>query len=74
MKCPICSNEMKAGMIGARAGAGLYWLPNGEEVWFILSNNIIKKHNGIVLAGCNELQIRRRAYVCEECRKIIMDY
>jgi predicted RNA-binding Zn-ribbon protein involved in translation (DUF1610 family) len=74
MKCPICGNEMKAGKIGARAGSGLFWLPNEEEVGFILSNNIIKKHNGIVLVGCNELRISHSAYVCEECRKIVMDY
>lgn len=74
MKCPICGNVMKAGKIGAKAGCGLFWLPNAEEVGFILSNNIIKKHKGIVLVGCNEMQIRRAAYVCEECRKIILDY
>jgi predicted RNA-binding Zn-ribbon protein involved in translation (DUF1610 family) len=73
MKCPVCGNVMKAGKIGARTG-GLYWLPNEEEIGFILSNNIIKKHNGIVLVGCNELRVSRSAYVCEECRKIIMDY
>jgi hypothetical protein len=65
---------MKAGKIGARGGSGLFWLPNEEETGFIISNNIIKKHNGLVLVSCNEMQIRRSAYVCEECRKVIMDY
>ena len=74
MRCPICDNAMKAGKIGARSGGGLFWLPNDQEIGFILSNNIIKKHDGIVLVGCNEIQIRRAAYVCEDCRKIIMDY
>ena len=74
MKCPICDDEMKAGKIGARAGGGLFWLPDEEDVRFIINNNIIKKHNGIILVDCNELQISRSAYVCEECRKIIMDY
>ena len=74
MNCPICGNEMKVGNIGARAGGGMFWLPNGEQVKFIVSNNIIKKHKGIVLVDCNEIRIRHAAYVCEECRKIIMDY
>lgn len=75
MKCPKCDNEMKYGKIGARGGGGLYWLPNDEKLNpFIISNNIINKHNGIVLVNCNELKISRAAYVCEVCRKIIMDY
>lgn len=74
MNCPICGNEMKHGNIGARAGGGLFWLPDEEKIRFIISNNKINKKNGIVLVGCNEVQISRAAYVCEECRKIIMDY
>ncbi|HKM00219.1 MAG TPA: PF20097 family protein [Mobilitalea sp.] len=74
MKCPMCGNEMKHGNIGARGGGGLYWLPDDEKINFIVSNNIIKKHNGIVLVGCNEPRISRVAYVCEECRKIIIDF
>ncbi len=74
MKCPTCGNMMKAGKMCARGGNGLFWLPADEEVGFFLSDNIIKKHKGIILVGCNKLQIRRSAYICEECRKIIMDY
>lgn len=74
INCPICGNGMKFGKIGARAGGGLFWLPDEEEVKFIVSNNIIEKHNGILIVNCNEPQIRHVAYVCEECRKIIMDY
>ncbi len=74
MNCPICNNEMKHGKIGARAGGGLFWLPDNEEIKFIVSNNIIKKHNGFVLVDCKEIQISCVAYVCEECRKIIMNY
>jgi hypothetical protein len=65
---------MRVGNIGARGGGGLYWLPDKEKIKFIVSNNIIKKHNGILLVDCNEIGISRTAYVCEECRKIIMDY
>ena len=74
VNCPRCGNEMKVGNIGARAGGGLFWLPYEEKVMFTVSNNIIKKHKGIVLVDCNETQISHTAYVCEECRKIIMDY
>lgn len=74
MNCPICDNVMKVGNIGARAGGGLFWLPDEEKIKFIISNNKIKKHNGIVLVDCKEIRISRTAYVCEECRKIIMDY
>lgn len=74
MNCPICGNEMKVGNIGAGAGGGLFWLPDGEKVMFTVSNNIIKKHKGIVLVDCNEIRISHAAYVCEECRKIIMDF
>lgn len=74
MNCPICGNEMKLGNIGARAGGGLFWLPEGKKAKFIVSNNIIQKHNGIVLVDCNEIHISREAYVCLECRKIIMNY
>jgi hypothetical protein len=65
---------MKFGMISARAGGGLFWLPDEEKVKYIVSNNIIKKHNGIVLVDINEIRISRVAYVCAECRKIIIDY
>ena len=74
MICPICGKEMNKGKISARAGGGLFWLPEGEKVKFIVSNHIIKKHNGIVLVDCNETQISHAAYVCTECRKITMDY
>lgn len=74
MNCPICGNEMKVGKIGARAGGGLFWLPEGEKVKFTVSNNIINKKNGIMLVDCNEFRISREAYVCAECRKIIIDY
>ena len=74
MNCPLCCNEMKYGNIGARAGGGLFWLPDKEEVKFIVSNNTIKKHNGIILVDCKETKISHVAYVCSECRKIIMDY
>lgn len=74
MTCPICGSEMKLGTLGARAGGGLFWLPDEEKVKSIVSNNIIKKHNGIVLVDCKETQISHSAYVCEECHKIIMDY
>ena len=74
MNCPICGNEMKFGKIGARAGGGLFWLPDEEKIKYIVSNNIIEKHKGIVLVDTNENKISRTAYVCAECRKIIMDY
>ncbi len=74
MICPICGNEMKPGNIGARAGGGLYWLPDGEKLKYTVSNDIIKKHKGIVLVDCYEIRINHAAYVCEECRKIIMDF
>lgn len=74
MNCPICGNQMKHGKIGARAGGGLFWLPDEEKIKLIISNESIKKHNGIVLVDCKDTQISREAYVCEECRKIIMDY
>ena len=74
MDCPICGNEMKVGNMGARAGGGLFWLPNGEKVKFTVNNTIIKKHNGLVLVDSNEIRISHTAYVCEECRKIIMEY
>lgn len=74
MNCPTCGNEMKLGKIGARAGGGLFWLPDDEEVKYLVSNNIIKKHNGIILVDTNEIRISHAAYVCTECRKIIMDY
>lgn len=74
MNCPICGNEMKFGKICARAGGGLYWLPDEEKIKYIVSNKIIEKHSGIVLVNTDEFRINREAYVCTECRKIIMDY
>ncbi|MBK1812036.1 hypothetical protein JHL18_15545 [Clostridium sp. YIM B02505] len=74
MNCPICSNEMKLGKIRARAGGGLFWLPNYEEVKYTVSNNIIEKHSGIVIVDSNEIKVSHPAHVCAKCRKIIMDY
>lgn len=74
MNCPICGNEMKFGKIVARAGAGLFWLPDEEKIGFTASNKAIEKRNGIVLVDCYEFRISQKAYVCEECRKITIDY
>jgi hypothetical protein len=75
MKCPYCGAEMKKGFVLGRGGAGMHWLPEGEKVGFSITNKKIEKQHGIILVDCYEFgALKRTAYCCPTCRKIIMDF
>ena len=78
MNCPACGKEMEAGKIATDYSRGLFFLPPGGKIGFIASRKGIEKQNGVVLDGPyntnlpNETEIP--AYICRDCRKIIMEY
>lgn len=64
MKCPVCGNELKKGMIEAKdvgsftqALTTLIWCPEDENGKLIKKNTI-------------NLGLRTTGYYCEECMKV----
>lgn len=80
MNCPACGKEMERGKIVTEHSIGLFFLPPGGETALLFqTRKNIEKQGGIVLDGPynwdlpgNETAIP--AYVCRECRKIVMEY
>ena len=69
MKCPYCNNEMKAGVI--ESPHEISWLPKRSKIF-----GAARFHKGSVVLA--ELDFLRGSYVrafnCEACRKVIIDY
>nr|WP_326185720.1 PF20097 family protein [uncultured Oscillibacter sp.] len=78
MKCPVCGKEMERGKVATDYSHGLFFLPPDGEIGFYPTEKKIEKRGGIVLDAPfgwnlpNEMEIP--AYVCRECRKIVMEY
>ncbi len=71
MKCPYCNEEMKEGyLFGSKDGA----LSFAKETPAVFSN--AKKADGYIKIADFEVGHRTRikAFVCENCKKIIADY
>ena len=70
MLCPFCQTEMKLGCIQCRDG--LYWSPKKRIAPALppLDKNAVdlspaeRAFNGITM----------KAYLCSECKKVIIDY
>ena len=73
MKCPICGQEMELGKLRSRGG--VFFLPNGEKTPKLYTHKEMAKHRAVsfppfVLDFFPEYP---DAYVCRNCRKLIMD-
>lgn len=68
MKCPYCNAEMKKGVL--QSPYGLNWLPKKSLIGNSdFHEGSIKLSKGSLLRGGVV-----EAYVCSECRKIIINY
>ena len=75
MKCPYCSGEMERGMIQARGGGGLYWLPENAKISFLVSDKKILSKDGVLLVSTNEVgAVNTPAEICKNCRKLVLEY
>ena len=74
MKCPYCSHEMEQGKL--RSKGGVYFLPDGEKLPKLYTENEMKKRRAVHLppymtpfsAGYPT------AYLCRQCSKITIDF
>ena len=74
MKCPYCNNEMEKGEL--RSKGGLFFLPEGESIPKLYTDNQMKRHNAVLLPP-HMASIRPEyptAYICRQCSKIMIDY
>ena len=74
MKCPYCNNEMEKGEL--RSKGGLFFLPEGESIPKLYTDNQMKKHNAVHLPPYMT-SIHPEfptAYICRLCSKIVIDY
>ena len=76
MDCPLCGKEMRRGQA---AYVHLYFLPPGETLPLTITRRGIEDRGGIVLDMCSSLGWLRKpgalpAYICGNCRKMIVEY
>ena len=68
MQCPFCGSEMEKGFIYGRKDCGLLWLPSGEKLPLIITENNVKTHNGLLLGEKPFPEnARLEFYICREC-------
>lgn len=66
MKCPYCNNEMEEGSISN--GRDIFWKNTNKLV-----GNAINLKNTVRL-GTFGLFPKVKAYICKDCKKVIVDY
>ena len=64
MNCPVCGKPMTPGYLCAKHP--LIWTPREHKFTIIPGKNDVK------LAGAFDTD--REAYICEACRKVVVDY
>ena len=79
MDCPLCGKEMRRGQAAYVPTGGLYFLSPGETLPLVMTRRGIEDRGGIVLDMCSSLGWIREpgalpAYICENCRKMIVEY
>lgn len=78
MECPFCHANMNKGTINASGPVGMFWLKEGDKISAvsILTKELIEdKHDGVVLAGPAYFKASSLvAYICQDCRKTIVEY
>ena len=80
MNCPVCGKAMQEGKVVYNPSVGLHFLPPGvQHLPRVVTKWGIKKQGGIVLDGPSNLGLLESdgtlpAYLCQQCRKIIVEY
>lgn len=76
MNCPFCSKEMRKGEVRSVGGRMIYWQPIRDDIIKMrFSTKSIEKHDGIVLCkNQNNMTSPEEAYICDECKKLIMSF
>ena len=79
MTWPSCGKEMKAGKSAYAPQCGIHFLPPSGRLPHVLTKRGIEKQGGIALDGPHNFGILESdgmlpAYICRECRKIVMEY
>ena len=69
MKCPICSREMKEGVI--QSGRTIFFTPKAHKFFF---SPDMGGNGEFTLSQHNWTRPTCKAYHCEKCRKILLDY
>ena len=69
MKCPICNHEMKEGVV--QSGRTIFFTTAPHKFFFspdsLMSEDVTLSRHNWTRPTC-------RAYHCEECKKVILDY
>ena len=79
MNCPACGKAMEAGKVAYNPAVGLHFLPPNERLPRLLTKSGVEKRGGISLDGPHDLGPLEsdgtlRAFLCRDCRKIVMEY
>jgi len=69
MNCPICHGDMKEGVI--QSGRTIFFTPKAHK--FFLAPDIDGEEE-FTLSRHNWTRPTCKAYHCEKCRKVILDY
>ena len=68
MQCPFCGAEMEKGFIYGRRDIGLLWLPQGEKLPPMLTENAVDKRHGLLLGKRPFPELTKLDYhVCRKC-------
>ncbi len=80
MNCPVCGKEMRAGKVAYTPQVGIHFLPpDVRRLPRVVTKRGIENQGGIALDGPNNLGLLESdgtlpAFICEACRKIVMEY
>ena len=79
MNCPVCGKAMQEGKVVYNPIVCLHFLPLVCSFLYVMTVNGIEKQGGIALDGPNNLGPLKSdgtlpAYICRECRKIVVEY
>ena len=69
MKCPICNREMQEGVV--QSGRTIFFTTKQHKFFFAPD---IAVNNEIALSRHNWTRPTCKAYHCEKCKKVILDY
>ena len=69
MKCPYCTKEMRAGYMQCRDG--VVWTPRKQ---LIAALSVLGRDSVSLANGAGDDSRTVYAYLCSDCRKVIIDY
>lgn len=79
MNCPVCGKKMRVGKVFYQPNCGLHFLPPSGRVLYLISKRLIERQGGVSLDGPNHLGYLESsgtlpAFICESCRKVVVEY